>query len=330
MTTINTNYIKYVLSYFVLVSLGMIFIWTFVHVMAVVSFFIPVLILSVYVISPDLATNILRFFKIIKESQSINLKKIFRISAGFVVFGVLCTGIVFLEAKLLCNFSLSEFNPNEVHVEIPEHGQYMVGQIFPFKIDIGASKVGVNAVQSDLGFDPSILKVVDIKNSDSFNPVYLEKTINNEAGFIRISGGIPNPGVKDGGNFATISFIALKKGPAKIQFLPSSLILQNDGYGTNILKKYPVATYYFADTANLNQKEIENLSAELVDFSIDPNAINDDGQIGQIVSNNDRVLGAYDFNNSSITTSYANPNKFMSILRTVDIWILGLCFYLFI
>jgi hypothetical protein len=152
-------------------------------------------------------------------------------------------GLVFVESRVL--FKLG-FPPTQKTVSfiIPPKGQYRLGEIFPMKIEIAGIKTPINAIQADLSFDPQKLQVVDISTNDSFANIFIQKEINNEVGYARLTGGLPNPGfASDHGLFGTIFFQGKDPGVVEIEFLPSSMVLANDGRGTNVLKELAAVPY---------------------------------------------------------------------------------------
>ena len=112
------------------------------------------------------------------------------------------------------------------------------------KIEIAGIKTPINAVQADLSFDPQKLEVVDISTQDSFATIFVQKEINNEVGYSRLTGGLPNPGFfADHGVLGTVFFKGKSPGVVKIEFVPSSMVLANDGRGTNVLKDLVSVSY---------------------------------------------------------------------------------------
>lgn len=111
-------------------------------------------------------------------------------------------------------------------------------------IEIVGIKTPINAVQTDLGFDPEKLEVVEISTEDSFANIFIQKEISNETGYARLTGGLPNPGFfADKGTFGTVFFKGKNPGVVKVEFLPSSMVLANDGRGTNVIKELASASY---------------------------------------------------------------------------------------
>ena len=159
------------------------------------------------------------------------------------VFSLLSVGVVFGESQLLFKLGFPA-TPKTVSFIIPAKGQYRLGEIFPMKIEITNIKTPVNAVQVDLAFDPTKLEIEDISTEGSFADIFIQKELNNEGGYARLTGGLPNPGFfSDRGVFGTAFFKSKAPGIVKIEFLPSSMVLANDGKGTNVLKDLTSVSY---------------------------------------------------------------------------------------
>lgn len=159
------------------------------------------------------------------------------------VFSLISFGVVYGESQILLKLG---FPPTEKTVSfvIPTKGQYYLGEIFPMELEINGIKTPINTVQTDLSFDPSKLEVIDISTEESFANIFIQKEINNEVGYARLTGGLPNPGyASDRGVFGTVYFKTKEPGVVKIEFLPSSLVLANDGKGTNVLKDLTTVSY---------------------------------------------------------------------------------------
>jgi len=154
-----------------------------------------------------------------------------------------CAGFVFGESKILFKLGFPP-TPKTVSFVIPSKGQYRLGEIFPLKIDIIGVKTPINAVQADVGFDPHRLAVIDVSTAGSFANIFIQKEISNEVGYARLTGGLPNPGFfADHGVFGTIFFQGKAPGITRVEFLPSSMVLVNDGRGTNVLKDLASVSY---------------------------------------------------------------------------------------
>lgn len=164
--------------------------------------------------------------------------------AGLIlVFSLFSFGLVFAESKVLFKMGFPP-TPKTVSFVIPSKGQFRLGELFPLKIEITGIKIPINAIQADLGFDPQKLEVVEISTQDSFANIFIQKEINNEVGYARLTGGLPNPGFfSDHGLFGTVYFKGKSAGVTKIKFLPSSMVLANDGRGTNVLRELASVSY---------------------------------------------------------------------------------------
>lgn len=179
---------------------------------------------------------------------------------------ILSTCVVYVEYKVLDKYVFPDGSKNIVEFVIPESKQYKIGEIFPVRLEIDTHGAYVNAVQCDLDFDPEIAEVVKVSLEGSFATVFIQNETNNEKGYLRITGGLPNPGyMGEKGLFATVYLRSKKAGILDMAFLPTSLVLENDGEGTNILKLYPTISYlvkpeYISDSEKEIQESIYNVS----------------------------------------------------------------------
>ncbi len=124
-----------------------------------------------------------------------------------------------------------------------------MGAIFPLDVKITQIKVPVNVVKTDISFDPKTLEVVKVVTDNSFATIFIQNDVDNEAGYIQLIGGVPNPGYVDAaGDFATIYFKAKAPGITKVKYMPTSAVLANDGKGTNVLKDFATIAYFISET----------------------------------------------------------------------------------
>lgn len=158
-------------------------------------------------------------------------------------FSLASLAVVIGESRLLSKLG---FPPTDKTVSfiIPGKGQYRLGEIFPMKIEIAGIKTPINAVQADIGFDQNKLEIEEISTEGSFANIFIQKELNNEGGYARLTGGLANPGFfGDRGLFGTAFFKGKAPGLVKIEFLPSSMVLANDGHGTNVLRELAEVSY---------------------------------------------------------------------------------------
>lgn len=132
-----------------------------------------------------------------------------------------------------------EANNGEVaFIESTGNKQYYIGEIIPMPIELEQVKTSVNAVQADIGFDPKSFELLDFTLDGSFANIFIQKQIDNDKGYGRISGGLPNPGfMGDRGVFATALLKTKQSGLLGVYFLPTSAVLANDGKATNLLQE---------------------------------------------------------------------------------------------
>lgn len=224
-------FIKFIL--FILLS------WILVHLLAIFGVFLAFSLPVWWLLVPKTFCLFCRIKKTEKCYFHHSL-----LNAGLVLFfSFVSLALVFAESKILYKMGFPP-TPKTVSFVIPPKGQYRLGEMFPLKIEIAGIKVPVNAVQADLGFNPERLEIIDISTQDSFASIFVQEEINNEVGFGRLTGGLPNPGFfSDRGIFGTVFFKGKNAGVTRIEFLPSSLVLANDGRGTNVLKELVSVSY---------------------------------------------------------------------------------------
>jgi hypothetical protein len=231
--------------------------WLLAHIMGVFGFFLAIAYLSLWIFFPKNTPcfgcrtvkegSVCPLCNATKTSDSEPYPKSIRSAfLNFLLIAVvslLSGGAVFAE-----NIALKELGffaePKTATFSIPDKGKYMLGEIFPVKIQIDGVKTPINTVQADIAYSPSKLKVVEISTEDSFATIFIQKDFNNELGYARLTGGLPSPGFSGSlGTFGIVYFQCIEPGVAEVEFLPTSLILANDGAGTNVIKELTKASY---------------------------------------------------------------------------------------
>lgn len=231
--------------------------WILVHIFAVLGVFVSVAYPIWWLFAPNQSVcflcragrdgNFCQFCrqKIVKSVSTAPANFTSAILNGVIIllFSVLSFGVVFGEGKILTFFGFPE-TKRTVSFIIPSKSQYRLGEIFPMKIEITGVETPINTVQTDLSFDHQKLEVVNVSTEESFASVFVQREINNTDGYLRLTGGVPNPGYsEDRGKFGTVYFKAKEPGVTKVEYLPTSIILANDGRGTNVLKGLTSASY---------------------------------------------------------------------------------------
>lgn len=238
---------------------------------------------------------------------------------GFLVLVLTLTsfGAVFAESKILFKLGFPP-TPKTVSFVIPPKGQYRLEELFPMKIEITGIQKPVNAIQADISFDPRILEVVDVSTQDSFANIFIQKEISNEAGYARLTGGLPNPGFfAEQGVFGTVYFKGKSPGVVKVEFLPSSMVLANDGKGTNVLRDLASATYLILPEKITPEEQVEQ------QVLLQPGVLGETTETQMKFYEETRVLGASV--EKPPTKQGFNPLRtFLAILEAIDRLILNL------
>lgn len=127
----------------------------------------------------------------------------------------------------------------------PKIGSFLVGSTFDVSIFVDTGGADINSVEANLKFPPDKLQVVKPSTGKSFISIWISPpTYSNKYGNLSFIGGAPSPGINtSSGLVSKVTFRVKKAGAAKIEFLPSSKVLANDGMGTNVLDSMIWAVY---------------------------------------------------------------------------------------
>jgi hypothetical protein len=94
----------------------------------------------------------------------------------------------------------------------------------------------INAVSTEISFPADKLSLENLSKANSFCSFFVEEKIDNALGKIKISCVAPYPGTDRMSNVVSLTFQEIGTGPAALSLSSASLVLANDGYGTNVLK----------------------------------------------------------------------------------------------
>lgn len=144
----------------------------------------------------------------------------------------------------------------------PDTGTYRVGNTYSVDIFVNTHGQNVVVVAAYLTFSPSLFEIVSIDTSSSVFTTEAEKVIDNTSGRVRITRGIPTPGVNTtSGKVATLNIRGkADTSPSSDNFnfdftagstIESNVIL-NDGLGTDILSGVYNARFALDGTAPAN------------------------------------------------------------------------------
>lgn len=117
----------------------------------------------------------------------------------------------------------------------PSGGSFLTGSTFSVSLYVDTKENEINALEVDLRFPPDILQVVSSNSGQSFISNWMvPPSYSNSDGKINFRGGV-HGGIKtSAGLISMITFRAKSVGNAKIEILDSSVVLLNDGKGTQI------------------------------------------------------------------------------------------------
>lgn len=246
------------------------------------------------------------------------------LNGGLILFfSLISLGIVYGESAVLNKLGIPA-TPKTASFIIPPKGQYRLGEIFPMKIEIANIENAINAVQADIGFDVDKVEIVNISTTDSFANIFIQKEINNQSGWARLTGGLPNPGFfGNQATFGTIYFKGKSPGLIKIGFLTSSMVLANDGRGTNILKSLPSVSYLI--TPDKISAEEESLQERLLP-EVDVLGVTSTAENQLIFYDEGSVLGSLAEVENATNSGLAEiPNSEESIVKVeMNIFTIGL------
>lgn len=314
--------------------------WISIHVLAILGIFVAVAYPILWILFPKLIPCIFcrtadpgeicsACGEIVTEQD--RSPKNFKSAIKNVFLILLISGIsmltVYGETVVLDTLGIQLEEPR-VEFIIQDKQQYKIGEIFPIDLNINSNGVYINAVQADIAFDPKKIEVVKLSLEESFAQIFIQKEISNENGYLRLTGGLPSPGYQgDNGHFATVYFQSKEAGIFEIKFLPSSLVLENDGNGTNVLKSYPTSSYlikpeYVNDTERELQSTILNVNSNSV-LGVD--STKKQMLFFDTTDSSENIMGVKDLDTTTTTEETPEPKKTCwEILLIIDKWILAI------
>jgi hypothetical protein len=166
--------------------------------------------------------------------------KKYYILAAFVVLTIIVY-ILFFKPNPVVRFNRNDFitkgnGKSALVIDAPAEIDG-VGKKITVNVIVDTEGNYVNAVQSYLEFDPRVLEVTNTKTEQSFCKFYPENNYSNEKGIIRLACGSPYPGFKGRGTVQVIEFLAKAITTTELKLNSQSMVLANDGKGTNLLKE---------------------------------------------------------------------------------------------
>jgi len=117
------------------------------------------------------------------------------------------------------------------------HNSFFIEDKIRLSIIVDPGEQSINTVSTVLRYPQEKLNLLTIDNANSHFSLFLEEEINQEEGLVIITCLQPFPGIKEKANLVNLIFQPLETGEIEIEFLEDSIVLANDGYGTNVLKE---------------------------------------------------------------------------------------------
>jgi hypothetical protein len=115
----------------------------------------------------------------------------------------------------------------------PASETVIAGSTFEVPVYLNTRGKSINAIQLNIKFPADKLSIVQPSGGKSFISIWTQApSYSNTAGTLSIAGGVPNGVTTGSGLVITITFKAIAAGNARVEILPSSKVLANDGQGT--------------------------------------------------------------------------------------------------
>lgn len=119
----------------------------------------------------------------------------------------------------------------------------ITGQSFPVELRVRTGEMPINAMGFTMKFDPNRIEVQRMTTDKSFCTLFTDNIFDNQRGTVTVSCGRPTPGFTGDSIATRVTFRAKVPGIATISIdESSSLLLANDGKGSNISKETPKLT----------------------------------------------------------------------------------------
>jgi len=148
----------------------------------------------------------------------------------------------------LCLFTILIFGAQIAHAATlyfsPSSGNFTEGNIFTVNLMTNTQGEAINNTEAVINFPSDLLELTSVSKFGSiFSLWVLEPNFSNAAGRISFNGGAPTPGYNgSNGKIITMVFKAKKAGQASL-VSTSAAVRANDGYGTDVLKNNPQASF---------------------------------------------------------------------------------------
>ncbi len=107
------------------------------------------------------------------------------------------------------------------------------GQTVSVKLTVTPGETAINVAKASLAYSSDTLKLVAVDSEGSpFSMIFDDQA---GAGEVAVTAMRPAPGISAKSQVAELYFIAVAAGEARIDFQPDSVVLANDGHGSDVL-----------------------------------------------------------------------------------------------
>ena len=183
--------------------------------------------------------------------NSANLMKLLNFN-GKIITGLSVTVLLALfplGALAAINVNVSELMHQATFFFAPHSGTFIENSTFDVSIYLDSKGESVNTIDMTLRFDPSKLQIVHSLGGRSIIGIWLEPpSYSNTSGTMHLTGTIPNGIVTQSGLITTITFKANVSGTAKVWLSDTTLVLANDGQGSNVKLTLDESRYFISPT----------------------------------------------------------------------------------
>ncbi|MDO8564825.1 MAG: cache domain-containing protein [bacterium] len=166
-----------------------------------------------------------------------------------IVLGATALSVALLKSRVL-NLKQPPFTIYNATMDfLPAYGIFtrQAEQKMAVRVTTGGERI--NSARVQVLYDPKVVQVEDILIGNSFCPqeLFAEKSIDNKKGEVRISCGVPTPGISGGTSIlAELLLQPLQEKEFTLQFGPETGVYADDGLGSNVLRVAQGSSYRIA------------------------------------------------------------------------------------
>lgn len=177
------------------------------------------------------------------------LRKFSLVQRFFLLVIVITLGVLLYPGIYRLSNGLPISNTESTFYFVPPASSIHVGQTVTLELRVKTGAEAINAVSASIRIDPRFFQIISINTQQSFCSFYPDNTFDTIRGEITISCGSPSPGFLGDSSIVQAQIRAVTVGDTQVTLVPKeSLILANDGHGSNLLRHYPTVTLKSSNT----------------------------------------------------------------------------------